>query len=396
MINNIKLITYIISCFTLSIVALVGCEPEDVTMRLLVYDSESDSYVFDDVEITTLNDVGRLSGEATTMVGGSSMKLDYRTSKLIWYNAGHSVAFQWTESDGVMIPEDYHSLAMASTYYNIELSTLFFSDSLGLPPGSLNHMKTYYWADMKVVESDGEKYKAADNAFYMYLTAKEQAFFVVPFDKFEWVPMPLNSGIITHEYSHAVFDSLVYGLNGTAALPDVSLNFLTGINEGAADYFSVARTRDPDYLSQSVPKGLYVIECNYSGTYIELVRDASVPRNYTELIDEPARSMGMYEFCPYDIGAFFASLLYEIAGEIEQNDQGAPSGESLVTVARWLLGALEEVGADISSGIQQEFEIWQVISYIVARIDAQDQREAACAIIQHRYEMYFDRVEGCQ
>jgi hypothetical protein len=372
-----------------------GCEPEEIKMNLLVYDNATDSYVFDDVEVKTLDDIGRLEGEATTLVGGSSIKLDYQTNKLVWNDAGHSVAFEWIKKNGVLIPEDYHSLAMASIYYNIELSMLFFFDALGLPQGALNDMRTYYWVDMKIVETDGENYKSKDNAFYMYLTPKEQAFFVVPFDQFQWIPMPLNSGIITHEYSHAVFDSVVYGLKGEAALSSSSVNFLTGINEGCADFFAVARTLDPDYLAHSVPKGLYVIECNYPGVYSELVRDASVPKNYTDLLDTPARDMETFEFCPYDIGSFFESLLYEIAGKIDQDSQGPPSRKSLTTVARWLLGALEDLGNRISSGNQQPFEIWELISNFVMRIGSKEERDAACSVIQTRYEMYFDEVEGC-
>ncbi|MCP4598996.1 MAG: hypothetical protein GY847_00375 [Proteobacteria bacterium] len=371
----------------------LGCESGDVTINLLAYDAKSDSYNFKDVKITTLNNVEKLEGATTRLLGEASLELNYQGDYLEWKETGRPVAFQAIKENGVLIPEDFHSLAMVSTYYNLELSRNFFVEELDLPADAMGALPTYYWPKLSIIEKNGDESEMVDNAFYMYMTEKEQAFFIVPFDDFQWIPMSLNTGIITHEYTHAVFDVLVFGLADLAPLTDSGTNFLYGLNEGTADFMAIARTGDPRFIRHSIPFELMGSLCN--GTLKDVVRDASIQNSFTWANDNAARSLAPLGFCPYEIGSFFASLLYEIAGTIGEPSSEKPSDEALKKVASWLLDSLADLGAQLP----QDFEIWHLLSLFVLQIDSQVDRDTVCELID-KYDVTQDdllyiHVEGC-
>lgn len=381
--------------FTLAfyyLLAFSGCtESGDVRMQLFVYDKQTDTYKFDNVLITTLDDVEQLKGTATVVYGGASITLDYSRNELRWKDRGNPVAFEAIEQDGVLVPVDYDSLAMASIYYNIEKTWQFFTEDLQLPAGVMDTLRTYYWSDFTIIDVSNQSSRMYDNAFYMYISAKEQAFFIVPFDVFEWIPMPLNSGIMTHEYSHAVFDNLVMSSVSQSQLSASASNFLYGINEGCADFFAVAKTGDPDYISHSIPKLTYANYCSDPTELLDVVRDASVITPYETIYDTAARNTVNLEFCPYDIGRFWASLLYEIARSLDNTDDTRPRAENLQQVASWLLEAL----IDLSEQVDSNFELWDILSLLVAQVETQTDRDTVCSAIENMYSMYYSSVSGC-
>lgn len=372
---------------------LGGCDPGSTEVSVLAYDPVIDTYRIQDVTVRTLDDVGRLEGRATALVGGAELTLDYQDGYLDWEDVGHPVTFSGILHDGVLVPEDFDSLAMMSIYYNIELAMLFFEE-IGLDTGRLVLPDTYYAPDFTLVETDGTSSEMTDNAFYMYLSSTERAFFVMPFADFQWVPMAMNTGIMAHEYSHAVFDELVY-VPARLTVADMTLasgNFLAGLNEGIADYFAVTLTGDPDFIEHSVPSNTFVVQCN-TVAWKDIVRDASRPINYSNALDYTTRNTAALEYCPYDVGSFVASLLYEIATEIDGVDaeEQAPSETTLRRVAAWLLGALDDLGDEITF----DFELWDALSLFVARIDSAANRDVACGVIDIRYSMFADQVDGC-
>lgn len=377
------------------VAVLSGCDPDPVRIELLAYDEASDAYTFQSVTLETIDDVGELRGRATKMIGGAAFTYNLGTGIMKWDDAGGSVAFAAVDVDGVLVPEDFDSLAMASIYHGLELSLLFF-EKIGMPRDKLVQLDTYYWPRFKTIYSDGETEIVADNAYYMYMSKNERAFFVFPFEQFQWIPMSINSGIMTHEFSHAVFDELVDEPNRQLIvnMEPASRNFLYGLNEGWADYMAAARTGDPDFMSHTSPKGVFGIQCNSEG-WVELVRDASVITYYNAGIDAEARNMAVDEFCPYDIGVFFASTMYGLARQLEgyeHNDYYAvPSREAQERVAVWLYGTMDELGQTLAL----DFELWDLFSLMVARAASEEDRAELCDTLSARFYMYYPAVEGC-
>jgi hypothetical protein len=377
--------------FPILLFVTTSCEPDEIVMNLFVYDVDSDTYDFKNVPIETLNDVNRLEGEATTLLGGVEMEINFEDDYIKWLESPHSVAFSAFDSGDVLIPEDYDSLAMASIYYNVEKTIAFF-EAIGLPQEEIGYLPTYYLAEITIIDYDGEESTMVDNAFYMSVSSNEKGIFIVPFFNLQWVPMPLNSGILTHEYTHAVYDVVVKEALTYQSISESGLNFLYGINEGCADYMAVARTGDANFMRHSTSQDTLITTCNDPDAPKPVERDASRVILYSDAIAAPARDLPFEEFCPYDIGSFWASLLYGIAGEIDPLNASHPSDEARYKVATWLMEALVDLGNET---LEDDFEIWQLLSLFVLRINSTADRAAACLVIEDRYSIYFSQVEGC-
>lgn len=383
------------SILAVALLLLAGCDPDPVRVELLAYDEATDAYDFQTVTLETIDDLNELDGRATSLIGGAAFTYDLRDGYLEWDDTGHPAAFAAIEVDGVLIPEDFDSLAMVSIYYNIELSLLFF-ERIGMPRDFLVHLETYYWPRFKTINVDGTTEMAVDNAYYMYMTRNQRAFFVFPFEQFQWIPMSMNSGIMTHEFSHAVFDELVDEPNREliAQMNAPSVNFLYGLNEGWADYMAAARTGDPDFIGHTTPPNVFGIQCN-SEAWVELVRNVAKVYYYNESIDSEARSTPAADYCPYDVGLFFASTMYGLARVLDGHPHSAylspPSREAQERVASWLYTAM----GDLGSTLALDFELWDLFSALVARAGNEAERAALCETLSFRYNMHYAAVEGC-
>ena len=371
-----------------------ACESSDVEMRLLVYDRALDTYALEDVTVKTLDSISKLDGDATVVRGGLSIVLDYQAGSLEWNDEGNRIAFGAVRENGVLVPDSFDSLAMATVYYSMELSYLFYKDTLALAEQMPPRLPTYYSPRVETIHPNGDRVVERDNAFYMKIDDDERAFFVVPFEQFQWIPMALNSGIITHEYTHYIFDILVN--DKILTMDNASENFLRSLNEGSADYMAVVRTEDPLYMSHTIPSGLFVTpECNASKD-MELTRNIANPetRNYNAVMDVLARSTVPNDYCPYEIGLVVAALLYEIAGSIDSVNTGEPpTHKTLIRVGKWWINALEQLGQQLAS--QRSFELWEAFGILIDEILIDTEKELACDIIRTRYRLYFSEVDGC-
>jgi hypothetical protein len=376
--------------------AASSCDPGTVSVELIDYVPSADAYDFRVVDIETLDDVHRLDGRATTLIGDAELELNYQTNLLRWKDPGYRVAFAAVKSGGALVPEDFDSLAMVSIYYQIERSLLFFEDE-GLDSDRLVHMETYYWPKFTIIETDGGERIMVDNAFYLYATSTDRSFYVFPYAQFGWLPLSMNGGVMTHEFSHAVYDALVTEPNrawiDAGGITSSAYNFIYGLNEGVADVFAVARLGDPDFMSHSISKGVYVTSCN-GGGFTDIVRDASVPVQYTVAIDSAANDQPPDEFCPYDIGRFFSSAVYaaELRFEGAAGEEGAlPSAATRSAFSGALLRALDRLG----QSLPPYFELYDLFGLFLEELPDSAAREAMCAALEELYAIHYSDITGC-
>jgi hypothetical protein len=364
--------------------ATISCDPGPVTVHLLSYNPDEDRYEFQVQEITTLENVARMRGRATELIAGTDLTLDYVEQQIRWQSDGNPVAMGYFIHDNVVYPEDFSSMVMAAVYRNIELAMLMFEDA-GLPPDLLPAMQTYYEARVTVIEYDfwGEKqeYQERDNAFYLPISETDRGFYVLPYDEFQTLPLPVNTGIMAHEYTHAVFDELVYIPLGSGTVYNnwPLYNEFAALNEGLADGFAVALTGDPDFMSHSISD--------------DWSRDASRSIYYNAIWDVEIQNAQPKYFDPYHIGEFLSAFFYETTRLMD----GAAPGEliseaSRREMARLMLAALEAFGSQKSSAPDR---ISDYLSFLVAHMtDAQT--AVACGVLLERYTIHYERVTPCK
>lgn len=377
--------------FAFLALALSACEPETVRMELLAYDRAADSYGFRAVELQGLEDLGALDGRFARLYSSASVTLDYRDGMLRWNENPRTVAFAWYRDGDLVVPEDFDSFAMASIYYNVDQAASFFAD-LGVDDKTLGQIPVYYDPVFEVIEANGKADIWRDNAFFVAMSKESNAIFVLPFELFEWVPLALNVGVMTHEYTHAVFNELVLDVNPllNAAASVATANFVSSINEGLADFMAVTLTGDPDYMNHSIPRGFFSSQA--SASLSDITRDASHFLIYTSSMDKAARTSFANEYDPYVMGAFFASYLYAVACALDDVAPPAlPSLETLRAVASKAIETMAEIGGTSHDG----FEMVDALSLFVQRYIGDPQKNLVCEVTNQRAQVLISQIKDC-
>lgn len=315
----------------LALLVLVSCAPSrpaPVKVVVLKFSDTTRKYEPRTVELTTPTDIVSLEGPVGTFRGGAKFVLDLADPNLnpgnpetfrkaVTRDEGSPVKISWIDREGVLTPGDFHSLNLATTYYNIEQSFSFFEKVGGLTEKEFGRPNVYYFPDF-VIAKDPEK----DNAFYFSLI---QGFLILPFNQLQQVPLSINIGVVGHEYSHAVFNYRVFNKD---LLPRVllswqaspvgspALNLLKSLDEGIADVFGTGITCSSD-----------LVTCNPE--FIALSLPAPHPEN--RRLDKPhcmtpgmktalqSQNFGEFQFASgqYLVGSVLASSLWRATEDAE-------------------------------------------------------------------------------
>jgi len=223
-------------------------------MAVLQWDPASRVYELRVASIETLDDVAALQGEAAVAVGNARITVGQSRIRV---TGSADVHAEFIEHDGVLYPSDFHSLGLATAYFNFERARAY-ALARGMEPETLRRVPFYYHPEMYLSDSgpDGE----TDNAAWFPAL---RSFLLFPFDAFQEIPLAMNQGVIAHEYGHGIFTAEVHGgvwpppwLAGWC--PDGACTEANGVRmldvleEGFADAWAVGVTRDPWFTHHSI------------------------------------------------------------------------------------------------------------------------------------------------
>lgn len=179
--------------------------------------------------------------------------------------------------------------------------------------------KVYYWVDF--IEGAPGAVPLTDNAAFSSLIG---GFLILPFQNLQAVPLPMNLGVVGHEYSHFQLNIRVFGGQAVPVfytdwagsdLNTVSppANVLKSLDEGFADFFGVGVTCGtpfdstacrPNFLLDSIPS-------------VAQSRDVSVPHCYDTALDAQVQGDSLNDFVSgsfeYALGSVFSSALWAAA-----------------------------------------------------------------------------------
>lgn len=252
---------------SLLLIGCAGSRERCGTKFLLPWPNAEGKYVFQEIQLNTLADPYRLSGDAAQV---------YSENVLTDSGFGGSVAEpHFTRSGDVCVPTDPASSMVVSAYAQME-KLLDFERTLG----TADQIK---WPRKVGVDIhlNGTPIEVVNNAHYYGV---QDAMALVPYSRSD-LPITFNLGIVAHEHFHAHFQSVVYEAFNAALkvvvsveklfLPDF-LDFrgraedikssdlttprgrnnymLRGWNEGLADFFAGVYTKRADFFAVSLPE----------------------------------------------------------------------------------------------------------------------------------------------
>lgn len=403
----------------------VGCAPiaGPVTVEAVVHDKEAEGGVaLADVVLETVTDLSSGAGAWFDVRGGVRLGvLDVRNSleagdaadamvARLRGNGGHPLSPHMAFDGERWVAEDQATLVVFSAWHAFE-EGLRFADTLG-PPGP--------WRDHGLLALDGQM--VVSGFFPVPLVASDNAAYAPPIDAWlllravlqEGVPFAMTTPVLAHELYHRVFHRSVFAspeafavfreLAGstsdtpTDAARRRTLRLLKGVDEGLADLFSLAATRDVDGIPRSfrLAGGRYQSEADRRDLEGAFAQDVTFDGLRTGVMDDALRACGVTDsedplgeetFNFYCLGTVFARALWEGSAR----DMEVLRGEVLPAVQR----ALPQVGDALGSGVT--FDAHVFLAPLVAELAPGTRRAEVCAALAARFASVVEAasVPGC-
>ncbi|MGC4113641.1 MAG: hypothetical protein QM765_03050 [Myxococcales bacterium] len=414
---------------------LVSCGPSGpgpYQVVVLVYNSGEGVYEPRTVTLTTPTDIAKLQGSVAKLVGGSKFNEKDAVGNTVaealqnfTKNPGSDVNASYIESQDpdtgtrALVPADFHSLAMATTYYNFERAHSFITERIG---GTINEKrygvpKVYYFTEY--VSLDG--ITVTDNAMYAPLA---QSFFIMPFQTFQQVPMAINHGIVAHEFGHSMFN---YNVFGSSPYPGVldnwasdfggtpGLNLIAALEEGAADVFGTGATCSDD---------LVTCDTEFMGSSLneEILSARRVDGVHcmTQTMWDNLETLGHENFldaknycepwgCNYTIGSVFASAMWAASQDKPVTDKLGQSGarrqmfQALWNAEGGASGSTSWKDLVDSAQVQSQFSLKKsassslpsVLDAVIAGAEDPTLKRALCSAFIDRFDLARTDFKDC-
>jgi hypothetical protein len=250
------------ACRLTVVLALGACAPNPsapVSVVAIVQGKDG-TYAPATVQLNTLSEIVPMKGSVANVIGNARIVLDpndpalqqsgltdLQVENILLKNRGQSVTASYDERNGVYWPADFHTWNIVTAYYNFEQAFDYYQQ-LGVFSGdSLGGNTLYYWASFTLTAISPAA--QINNVIYY---SPVQGFLILPFDQqLQLVPLAMNTGVLTHEYSHRIFNLAVYQGQlfpqplgqwlGTGG-PTTQINLLKAIDEGLADYHAYGQS----------------------------------------------------------------------------------------------------------------------------------------------------------
>ncbi len=364
-----KFAHFLITILLLPVIFMVGCGDSNVSgdRILLAFDNGTGHYVKKEVTLKYVTDLAHMQDKAVTVNYGGTLHVEAQPNgqnMRAYFEKGRAPNAQFIKSSGVLIPQDYDTRIMATILFSYEQLKDFY-ESLGAT-SKMTFPQTVY-AQAKIMDGAGKV--SGDNAAYI---STFDAFIFWLFDLPSMYPIPLNTGIIAHEYFHSVFTSLTPKTTLMQNKPDTSADLLemwrvaadprivadgnyfsdlcqgksnlhlvnsgalvasnfyifSAINEGMADYFGYLYSTNPGWIAASldgqIPRDLRhenILNCSVEeqGAWIY-----GAAQNLLRLKDRRIRPMER-DVLPdiHMYGSIWSHFLYSV--DIGRKNQGLPA-----------------------------------------------------------------------
>jgi len=336
--------------------ALAGaaCAPDlgsPVRVVVVSLDLDTQQYVLGPASIRTLSSVRNLIGGAAIVQGGGAVRVSAAAiaergatvdslRRQFITSAPGDVDLAYSLKDGVVYPENFESLELATAYYAIEQSRAAFArwGVTTLPAARLVARADILGEDGRSPLPRGETFYAPLSTYYLPATPASAQ-----------IPISMNLGATAHALGHHAVAQLAWGgapLPPTDAGPprdaewNVAKHSARAMTEGIADFFGAAVTGEARWLDHSDQQIA-------SARSLDQLRCGS-----TQMLEALPLDDAQVAFDPYPMGTVLAAALWEAAVETDLDGIAAASLAALPKVKAAAQAGGGKVGiADFLEGI---------------------------------------------
>ncbi len=309
----------------------LGCGPSEPGInfetRYVVMDLEDQTYQLAERPLETLESVVEVRGSALTMRHGGELYAgvsapetaeEFEQALLVRDDIAPQLDFEMQSN--VVVPFDTDSLMMLTAYHHVERAKIYF-EGLDLQD-SVGPLPTYYRPTVDTGPILLPIPLLTDNAAYAYTL---DAFLLPPQFLLSELPLAANRGVMVHEYSHAVFNRVVYNDERVPEYlfeewPNAAINELRSLDEGVADIFGALETGDANFIEPSITADFGID------------RDLAVLRTLDQGLLDTAQNQDELTYNPYDLGSVVASTIWSLLDVFTNEELGALVLDSLYTI----------------------------------------------------------------
>jgi hypothetical protein len=329
----------------------------------ITYDVNKQAFKLAQVRLNTLASLRHLKGSSGDVTAGGRVRVSSSAARARGATVDAlraafvktqpaQVEVSWNVLNDIVYPEDFESLELLSTYYNMEKARAELAN-LGLT--TLPARSIVAHADLADENGlpplpAGELYYAPMATFFAPATTAEQQ-----------VPPAFNLGAVAHALGHQAIEELVWG-GAPVPAPETGTDakarhIARSLAEGVGDYLGVAVSNDPHWFDHSLQlepadRALDQIHCSSQDMLDALPVDDSVA-----------------PYDPYPLGSVIAGALWEEA-----------SASTAQNTSRGLLTALPDLGTKLAGAVTLPAVLDTLASHA-----ADDQRSDLCGIFLNRF-----------
>ncbi len=328
----------------------------------VTYDVNKQAFKLAQVRINTLTSLRPLEGTAGDVRAGGTVlvqtsllhnpaTVDSLRNAFITAPPAR-VSLTWSVLNDIVYAEDFASLELLSTYYNVEKARQALSDwgLDSLPAKPIVAHASLASDNGAPPLPDGELYYAPLATFYAPATTPQQE-----------IPPAFNLGAVAHALGHEAVEELIWS-GAPVPAPELGTSnadkhLARSLAEGIGDYLGVAVSLDEHWFDHSLQiepaaRALDQIHCSTPDMQAALdAPDAAAP------------------YDPYPLGSVIAGALWEL---------GSPHTQE---ISRAVLIALPHLGTKAKAA---PLSVPDVVDTLAADAPA-DQRDALCAIFLNRF-----------
>lgn len=364
--------TFLKSLFIiLDILLIFACEKfEYNNNNILLPVSDGDSYIFSEIKIDSLTDISPLKSSRFEILDNSKIIAEENVGDKISAESdsgisdGENININYNVENNVIVPKDYKSMAALSILYLFDQAVEFYENNIALDLSDLGTIKIHYAPVISFSDSSiSGEFTAFGNAAFVF---SDNSFMVFKSGKGEEIPLAINQGVITHEFTHYIISKYVSEEEDYTKF----MNF-NALHEGLSDFFAVLHTGETNYITPSLPD-----ESEKRGLPVDWI--------YEE-VEMKANELGASDFPAYVIGSVIASALFEAQQTI--NSTGYEIGQLII-------GSLSLLGKSLAANDSYDYPLYTYFEILAG--SSGTNLNALCTSFKKWFASIYADISSCE